>query len=547
MRTAARPGFSCLAVWVLSLTACSGMSRWPQESFDGKSVGSFPYHPLVYHLDLSILAYQLHSQTLVWPFDPYYEEIVGRRDAYMEKVRDWARDRGAGTGIDAYRGPGVLGGFADNPALDPILYRYGTLHPWGDAVANADGRWIETATPGEITGQISEVYLCYRRPGGAETDVILERVEPGREDWEPGARDLLLAFEGGTGDKGEPGQPAAQSIMGFVLLRTRPDDPDSYDVHIAFRGSRSGSMTRAFWEGNWSGSAGGNPDWVTDLGASQSRFSYISTTGQVHRGFATSMRSILPTALACLSKVAEIQKGARPASIYITGHSLGGALAQHFVSAVLLGDRYGPGGEGPEMPALLREWPWQQIKLITYGAPRTGDEAFARELTESVLESDFFSTVIEPQDSDALRPSDPSIVPRLINPLRPAGYRVLLTRDPITTGKLFGGKHVGKSVYVNKPNTSDLWSPEGDPHDPEHLRQFMLDIFADPRIPPYAWGYLEMMDVNPVRNEYHKGSREELAKLAEALERYYSSNGIWYDPKALDAAVELRFAIEDGK
>ena len=40
-----------------------------------QSIGDLPYHSLVYHLDLSILAYQLYSQSLVWPFDPYYEDL----------------------------------------------------------------------------------------------------------------------------------------------------------------------------------------------------------------------------------------------------------------------------------------------------------------------------------------------------------------------------------------------------------------------------------------------------------------------------------------
>jgi len=59
-----------------------------------------------------------------------------------------------------------------------------------------------------------------------------------------GARDVLLVFEGGTGDKGDPGQPSSQSLMGFVLLRHAPTG-DHYDVHVTFRGNRSGSAGRA--------------------------------------------------------------------------------------------------------------------------------------------------------------------------------------------------------------------------------------------------------------------------------------------------------------
>ena len=105
---------------LLSVTGCTTTpAGLPSEPLAEKSLGSFPYHPLVYHLDLSILAYQLYSQTLVWPFDPYYEEMnspSGGRATFMRKVRKWARKQGAelsgpDAGLNAYRGPGVLGGF----------------------------------------------------------------------------------------------------------------------------------------------------------------------------------------------------------------------------------------------------------------------------------------------------------------------------------------------------------------------------------------------------------------------------------------------------
>ncbi len=56
---------------------------------------TLPYHPLVYHLDLSILAYQLYGQSLVWPFDPYYEEFNDRsRKKMIQRVRSWAAATG---------------------------------------------------------------------------------------------------------------------------------------------------------------------------------------------------------------------------------------------------------------------------------------------------------------------------------------------------------------------------------------------------------------------------------------------------------------------
>jgi hypothetical protein len=55
---------------VLIVTGCKS----PNDGAIGRTtessagfVSDFPYNPLVYHMDLSILAYQLYAQSLVWP------------------------------------------------------------------------------------------------------------------------------------------------------------------------------------------------------------------------------------------------------------------------------------------------------------------------------------------------------------------------------------------------------------------------------------------------------------------------------------------------
>ncbi|MGB5475143.1 MAG: hypothetical protein WBQ78_16920 [Gammaproteobacteria bacterium] len=551
--------FCLVAGLFLLFTGCAHTPRTDTraEAWDGKSLESFPYHPLVYHLDLSILAYQLYGQSLVWPFDPYYEELGDDRDRFIAKVHAWTKVKGAEqpgntVGLDAYRGPGVLGGFADNPHHDPILYNYAHLHPWSNSITNADGQWTEYMTPGDITGRIRDVYVAYRKTtGGKEDAVSLDRVVPGRDDRAADADDVLLAFEGGTGDKGEADQPASQSLMGFVLLRTKPGG--HYDVHIAFRGSRSGSAGRAIWQAFSDQQATGNPDWITDMGYNRlvagQGAEFITTTSEVNRGFARSMQSIFPQVFHCLNKVADINRGISPDNIYVTGHSLGGALAQHFASAVLLGDRYGPNGAGNAMPAALKGWPWKQIKLITYGAPRAGDRQWAKTLTESGLDSEFFSSALNPIDSHALAVTDPRIVSRLLDSSRPAGYRVLISRDPVSTEKVGGGgKHVGKTIYVNEPTLRDLLPPP-DPgaHEPKNIRKYMVDSLADPRTPAIAWRYLQTAEMVTDQNATERGSVTELMKLAAAIKHYYADNGIWFDNAAFDRDVALRFTINGGE
>jgi len=540
--------FPFLVFFVLSGCAKQWYPTASVAEIREQNLEGFPYHPIVYHLDLSILAYQLYGQSLAWPFDPYYEKAASKKDraALMSKVRVWAAERGeqqtaSDPGLKAYRGPGVLNGFADNPSHDPIIYRYDRLYPWSANITNPLNSWTEYLVPAEITSNISDVYVGYRKTGMPADSVAVEQVVS-RSKQEMNARDVLLAFEGGTGDKGVADQPPSQSLMGFVLLRYHPDEPE-YDVHIAFRGSRSGSASRAAIQALSDGNARGNPDWITDLGydliGPETGDSSITTIGAVSRGMTTCMNSMNPTLFACLEKVASLT-GTAPERIFVTGHSLGGGLAQVFISSVLLGGNIAPAG----MPTALQAWPWKEIKLVSFSAPRVGDATFAEVLTVEHLSSEFFSTPINPYDKHALHPVDRSIIPRLTNAQRPSGFRVLIPSDPISSQKVPGGKHVGKTVYVSKPKAlGAIAPPDFSAHKPLKLRNYLLAGLNDPRIPPVAWRTHKMIDVNPDQDKSKKGTMGEYLKLTSSVERYYQDGGIHFDLAALKADATLFLEI----
>jgi hypothetical protein len=426
---------------------------------------------LLRELDLCILAYQLHSQTLIWPMDPYYEQLLKhagattnkerRRQEFNAEVLATFRSPRAGTVQPpnanlVYHGSGALMGWAEtNSTLDPIISEYERINPWQPCFVRPMRHrepWLVYNTPAAITSRIDRVvvarWTASPYTGNPNQDIVLDDLTAGAQPrLQPpaNAQDWLYCFEGGTGadpSKHSDKQYVSWGLMGFVLASHRgAAPPQNYDVHIIFRGSRSGQLrpTEA-------GKGKGNPDWVTDLQIlSLAPEPVVSQTGSVATGFAEAQKRTLPTIMRCLNDIHNL-KGGAPNRIYVSGHSLGGALALHFTSAVTLGNSYAHTIQGQgDMPANVRTWPWANLTLTTFGSPATGDTTF----------------------SNALAPVHCT--------------RVWVLADPITV--LNPGGHVGASLCLAPPLTDTL-SP-GERHDPETIRRYLAkgyeqQIYANP-------------------------------------------------------------------
>ena len=152
----------------------------------------------------------------------------------------------------------------------------------------------------------------------------------------------LFGAEGATRFTGKSGAMMFKPLSGFGFVAAGVGE-FSGDLLIATRGTDVMA------------------DWVTDGNIGIQR----GPGGMpVHAGFNETWKSFAPA-------LREFLRGRNPARIHCVGHSLGGALAKlnaDFLSANHVAD----------------------VRLYTFGAPRTGDGLFARQLTERVGKANIF-------------------------------------------------------------------------------------------------------------------------------------------------------------
>jgi hypothetical protein len=332
-------------------------------------------HRFVHQLDLCVLAYQVYNQSLIWPLDPWFEpwSRVGssRRDNMLSAVHEFA-DKPSD-----YRGPGsTRPEWAKNPSLDPIISDYAQVRPWLPCVSYDGSVYRYFSTPASIRERIREVFVCeyidapnpershYGTPTMTHHLMNLQAAS--------GASDRLYTFEGATGSIDS--HPPAWGLLGTVLERDIGNG--DYEIHIVYRGSQSGRAFRAAYQGFVL--EAGNPDWVTDMEILKTTpDSKFSTRGRVVRGVRDSVVTSFGTITQCLVDI-RAGRDRPPTRINVSGHSLGGALAIQFAAAVTIGTFR------TTLPPELQDWPWSELDLITFSAPKAGDGDFAEYLTDKI-------------------------------------------------------------------------------------------------------------------------------------------------------------------
>jgi len=332
-----------------------------------------PVDPKLVHCDLCILAYQNYHQSVIWPLDPWYEVLarVGtdRRTLFMQAVRTLANPAGLTNAAMLYAGPmGTRAGFGvTSDTLDPIITNYRQIDPKLPAFTGDGEKFLVLQTPNYITDNLRRVKLAYRT--GPNSTAIVELKDYG------GGTDEMIVFEGSTGVLGSTGA-GAMSPMGYVLKR-QSEVPGKFEVHIVFRGSRSGSAARALTQGMNGPISGptGNPDWVTDMASAFVKGADVDGVGgNVAAGMVHALAQCIP---GILEAVREIAKQGDPVKVHVTGHSLGAALASTFCAALKM-TRAGAAGTLSKKvrEGQTKDWPWDAVLGWFYALPPTADKTF---------------------------------------------------------------------------------------------------------------------------------------------------------------------------
>ena len=251
-------------------------------------------------LEYCRFAYKAYAQTCQFPMDPFYESwgagfklSASARDRLMESLHD-----GRSTP-------------QQDRKFDPLLYH-----------------WDRTPNPHQgvvYRGGTDSNYILFQpRPldlsitAAQGFDEQGDRVDNGHALASNSGTVRCAYFQGRTGMTQNHPTAGWPSYLGAVLF-----DPARRTATIVFRGSRSGDGARALLGAQFK--SRGSPDWVTDM-------NHLKGVPVDKYGGSTMACGFYFAYESCAASLEAAYRwavnGVKPTTIYVTGHSLGGALAQ---------------------------------------------------------------------------------------------------------------------------------------------------------------------------------------------------------------------------
>lgn len=250
-------------------------------------------------LEYCRFSYKLYAQTCVYPMDPFYEAhgegtLQGARDRLMAKIHV---DKG--TQGDEKKFDPIEYDFTNTPnPHQGVIYRggaksepYTLLHPRSidKAIVSSRGFDLDGNAVGPAVATVSHTGALRNCPFMGRTGMTKNHPDSGWKSW-----------------------------LGSVVF-----DPATRVCVIVFRGSRSGVGSRALLQAQFKSI--GSPDWVTDMNHLKEVKVPELKGAAMACGFWYAFASCRQSLIAAYH---EAVGNAKPEAIYITGHSLGGGLAQ---------------------------------------------------------------------------------------------------------------------------------------------------------------------------------------------------------------------------
>ncbi len=248
-------------------------------------------------LDACRFIYKAYAQTCTYPLDPFFEchgDSDAPRSRLMEKIHAEYR-----TSSDVLK-------------FDPVDYDLKKVPNPHEGVVYRGG----IKTEPYILFQPLALDMSVNQVSGFDLDG--KPVPYGNGPVAGEGRTRCAFFQGKTGMTKTWPKSGWASWLGAVLY-----DPSAQTATIVFRGSRSGNGGRALLGAKLH--SRGSPDWVTDMNYLKGEISSQFHNAEMSVGFLRAYESCTKSVLAAFKEAV----GSAPLrAIYVTGHSLGGALAQ---------------------------------------------------------------------------------------------------------------------------------------------------------------------------------------------------------------------------
>ena len=160
-------------------------------------------------------------------------------------------------------------------------------------------------------------------------------------------------------------------------------------------------------------------DWISDAIASQMRFKYMKEDSLTHRGFTNIYASARRDIISALAKLSPDK------TLFVTGHSLGGALATLCAVDVAANTSF------------------NSPHLYTYGSPRVGDPDFATAFKQYLINSYRYANLFD------VVSHAPPVIYKLPKREKKYYYRHVHTHSSLSFhNKSIGGNHIIGSYFA---------------------------------------------------------------------------------------------------